>query len=113
MRSKPILTTIAALVLGGCTRTSAGWIPVRCAHLDPHVVATERQAILAARKIWYCAFADDGGSSEESWLVRFRAQRIHGVWHVINVYPEGYVGPTFYVQLEAKDARLVDLRFGQ
>jgi hypothetical protein len=109
----PMPLVAVALALVGCVKTSNGWIAMRCAHLDPHRIATERQAVLAARKTWYCAYPASENGSEDNWIKSFNAERVDGVWHVVRHYPEGFVGPTIHVELREEDASLVDLGMNQ
>ena len=73
----------APRLLGYQRTTSGEWVPVRCAHLVAHRVTNRREAILAARTIWYCTHAEIRNTSEQSWLDHFDAYRGKGADPVI------------------------------
>ena len=108
-----VILTIGVLLLGGCTRTSMGLVPYYCAHPRTHPVLSRREAILRARKVWYCIEWNEKKASEEAWLANFAATRTANSWDVVTMMPDGYVGPMIFVSLSASDGSVIDVRFSQ
>src|SRR5215472_17244612 len=100
-------------LLSACTRTSVGLVPTYCMQSEHHAVANEREAILAARKTWYCIHSRDTQDSETAWLKNFAAVRQGPNWDVITRSPEGQAGPVIHVQLVAADGRVLDVKFSE
>ena len=63
--------------LRGYQKTSMQLVPIRCANPPAHAILNEKQAILAARSIWYCAHPNYDQTSDETnehaWLRDFTA----------------------------------------
>ncbi|HKD21789.1 MAG TPA: hypothetical protein VKB71_07230 [Rhizomicrobium sp.] len=101
-------------LFSACTRTSVGLVPTYCMQSEHRgAIANEREAILAARKTWYCIHSRDTPESEQSWLKNFAAARQGANWDVTTRHPEGQEGPIIGVQLTAADGRVVDVKFSQ
>jgi|HubBroStandDraft_5_1064220.scaffolds.fasta_scaffold21143_2 hypothetical protein len=100
---------MSLLLLCGCVKTSYGYIPASCAHYNPHFIANERQAVLAALAVWNCISRREKPDAEKRWLDHFGAVRKDGIWHVFPIIPEGYAGGGANIFLREKDASLVDI----
>lgn len=91
-----------------------GLVPTYCMQSEHRsAIVNEREAILAARKTWYCIRSRDTQESEQAWLKNFAAERQGANWDVTMRHPEGQEGPIIGVQLTAADGRVLDVRFSQ
>lgn len=107
---KAIGAALLVLMSGsGCVRTSMGLVSKTCAHPKEATLETDQEAILAARRIWYCIKPDLEVQSEDHWLHEMRAEKRDDVWHVVQVLPEGYAGGGLVMDVAQSDGRLVDI----
>jgi hypothetical protein len=98
-------------LFSACTRTSVGLVPTYCMQSEHRAIANEREAILAARKTWYCIHSRDTQESEQAWLKNFAAARQGPNWDVTT--RQGQEGPIIGVQLVAADGRVLDVKFSE
>src|SRR6266446_8042585 len=95
------------IFLSACGPTSSS-----CARLQSAWIENDKQAILAARKIWYCLnprLARLDPLDEQDWLREFVASRRDGTWHISQTLPEGYAGGGVVMDLAQRDGRLLNI----
>jgi hypothetical protein len=103
-------TLLAAMALAGCMRTDAGYVSLRCARsAATGTVDSAEEAILAARRIWYCTEANLEQTDEQHWLRNSIASKSNGVWHISPVIPEGYVGGGLNMEISQADGHLINM----
>jgi hypothetical protein len=105
MRNAVLALTL--LLLASCT-PPAGLVAGRCRVLTPGPVATEQQAVLAARAAWNCSQPDVPHTDEADWLRTYRAERRLDVWYVGPLLPKGYAGGGLVIEVSAKNGAIAD-----
>jgi hypothetical protein len=106
-----LLVGISVLALSACVRTSLGrLVSLRCVHIAALTpTSTADEAILAARKIWYCIEPPGKDATDEkSWREDFTATKSGGIWSIHQVIPREYAGGGLSMSLSAEDGRFLD-----
>lgn len=110
------LLVTGARALTACVRTGSGaLVSYRCAHSASLTLSSfAGDAILAARKIWYCI--DSPGKNEKDeqyWSENFVAKKDGRNWKVSQVLPPGYAGGGLSMSLSAEDGHMLDYELTQ
>lgn len=103
----------ALLFVSACVRTDYGYVSYRCARPAAETVDTPEQAVVAARRTWYCINPSAQETDEQYWLENYRATSERGVWRVSVQLPEGYAGGGLNMELAQNDGKLLNLYITQ
>ena len=90
-----------------------GIVPAWCVYAKSGYVANERDAILAARAIWYCAHSDPKPLSEEGWIKSSQAVLHAGVWQVGDKWDPRYAGGGIIIYVNQSDGSLREMEMTQ
>jgi hypothetical protein len=104
------------LTLTACVRTGSGaLVSYRCAHSASLTAnSSADDAILAARKIWYCIDSPGKDAKDEKYRrENFVAKKTEGIWKVSQVLPPEYAGGGLIMSLSAEDGRMLDYQLTQ
>jgi hypothetical protein len=101
-----VLSFLSVLTLSRCESTEVGLVPYRCLHPAASAIATRTQAILAARRAWYCIKTDLAPTPEADWLMGFDAGLVDDVWHVSVIIPPGYAGGGLNMEIARGDSHV-------
>ena len=99
------------MLVGLCSLSPACSLESRaraCASEYQSSLSDQREAILAARRIWFCANPRLQPTSEDHWLREFVATRHGDTWLIWQTLPEGYVGGQIVIDLTV-DGRVLGI----
>jgi hypothetical protein len=80
-----------------------------CAWGGADAIESERQAVLAARRIWYCLNPELAPLDDQHWLDSHSAILRDDAWYVSEIIPFGYAGGGLNMELAQKNGRLLNL----
>jgi hypothetical protein len=109
MTANRIALLLLLSVCAGCSPSEVGLIPLWCVRLGHGAIKNDTQAILLARKTWYCIHPRLQQMDESQWLKDFVAERRHGLWSVSVTLPKGYSGGGLNFDFDESDGHLVKI----